>query len=97
MDEKTYIKAADIKENMYLCQRVVDDVNSRTEDLKAIAKNKYVCKIIIKPPQDTYAPIDVCDCRISEELLKILITELEAEKSGCEKELKQLQKEFEEL
>jgi hypothetical protein len=97
MDEKTYIKAADIKENMYLCQRVVDDVNSKIEDLKTISKNKYVCKIIIKPPQDTYTTIDVCDCRISEELLKILITELEAEKSGCEKELKQLQKEFEEL
>lgn len=97
MDEKIYIKAADIKENMYLCQRVVDDVNSKIEDLKTISKNKYVCKIIIKPPQDAYTTIDVCDCRISEELLKILITELEAEKSGCEKELKQLQKEFEEL
>ena len=97
MDEKTYIKARNIREDMYLIKRVVDDVNSKIEALKVFAKNKYRCAITIKPPSDTYAPVYVCDCYMTDDLLKILVAELEAEKSGCEKELKQLQKEFEEL
>jgi len=96
MDEKTFRKAVTIKQDMSLDQRIVDKTNEKIKYLKDIAKSKYKCVIEVRPPSNMYSSIDI-SCVITDELLKILVTELEAEKSGCEKELKELQKEFEKL
>lgn len=97
MEEKKFKQALIIKQDMVLSQRVVDDVNTKIERLKEFAKKKYRCQIKIIPPDDTYCSI-VVDCSyITEDLLKILLSELELEKKGCEEELKKLQKDFEPL
>ena len=97
MEEQIYRKAAEIKDEINLNQRVVDEIDYKIEKLKKIAEDKHGCNFRIEPPTDTYAPFVIYIKPIKNDLLKIFLKELETEKSIFEKDLKRLQEEFEKL
>lgn len=97
MEEQIYRKAVEIKDEIDLNQTVVDDIDCKIEKLKKLAIDKHGCNFRIEPPSDTYAPFVVYIKPIPNDLLKILVKELETEKSIFEKNLKKLKEEFKKL